>query len=149
MNGFQVHRVTAEETRALRHLVLWPHKPDVESCVIDIDDRPDAIHLGCYSIDRQLVGVCSLFEMRSEKLQDDCQYRLRAMAIHPQQRGLGAGACLVKEALAIIAQLGYDVVWCDAREVALGFYARLGFNRIDAWYDVPLIGRHQFMYYRL
>jgi hypothetical protein len=38
-------------------------------------------------------------------------------------------------------------LWCDARKVALGFYEKIGFQRIDEWYDIPPIGLHQFMYY--
>jgi hypothetical protein len=55
---------------------------------------------------------------------------------------------LVEEAKRRIADMGYDVLWCDARKVALGFYERLGFDRIDEWYEVPLIGPHQLMYVR-
>jgi ribosomal protein S18 acetylase RimI-like enzyme len=55
---------------------------------------------------------------------------------------------LVEQALSIVESSGYDVLWCDAREVALGFYEQLGFERIDEWYDIPNIGKHQFMYYR-
>ena len=145
---YTVRSIEPELTRELRHMVLWPHKPDVASCVIDIDGRADAVHLGAFDANGQLVGVCSLFEMRTPKLADDCQYRLRAMATHPSVRGTGAGAAIVRYALNVARDRGYDVLWCDARKVALGFYERLGFERIDEWYEVPLIGPHQLMYYR-
>ncbi len=145
---FTVRTIAAEDTRLLRYRVLWHHKARMEDCVIDIDGRGDAIHLGAFDAEGSLVGVCSLFEMATPKLTDDCQYRLRAMATAPEVRRQGAGAVLVEEAKRRIADMGYDVLWCDARKVALGFYERLGFDRIDEWYEVPLIGPHQLMYVR-
>lgn len=146
--AFRIRQISSEETRALRHLVLWPHKERTEDCVIDIDNRNDAIHLGAFDSSNRLVGICSLFEMATPKLDDQRQYRLRAMATHPDVRGQGAGAELVQEALRLIGGMGYDVLWCDARKVALDFYGCLEFDRIDEWYEVPMIGLHQLMYKR-
>ncbi|MDP4953397.1 MAG: GNAT family N-acetyltransferase [Flavobacteriales bacterium] len=142
-----VKQIRSEETRAVRHRVLWPHIEQEKDCVIDIDEREDAIHLGAY-LDQKLVAVCSLFEMHSSKIEDKKQYRLRAMASLPEVRGSGAGKMIVQEALRLVESKGMDVLWCDARKVALGFYEKLGFERIDEWYEVPKIGPHQFMYYR-
>jgi [ribosomal protein S5]-alanine N-acetyltransferase len=143
----KIEQIKPEDTRVLRFKVLWPHKPDVESCVIDIDHRSDAIHLGACK-DGEIVGVCSLFEMSTPKLSDVRQYRLRAMATDPDVRGSGAGRMLVEEALRIVKSGGYNVLWCDARAVALGFYEKLGFSVIDEWYEVPIIGPHKLMYFR-
>ncbi|MDP4587834.1 MAG: GNAT family N-acetyltransferase [Flavobacteriales bacterium] len=142
-----VKQIRSEETRAVLHRVLWPHIEQEKDCVIDIDEREDAIHLGAY-LDQKLVAVCSLFEMHSSKIEDKKQYRLRAMASLPEVRGSGAGKMIVQEALRLVESKGMDVLWCDARKVALGFYEKLGFERIDEWYEVPKIGPHQFMYYR-
>ena len=139
--------LTPEETRPLRHKVLWPHIEKTEDCVINIDHREDAIHLGAIHNDR-IVGICSLFEMTTQKLNEEKQYRLRAMATDPDVRGTGAGRAIVEKALEIIASKGYDVLLCDARKVALGFYDRMGFDRIDEWYEVRNIGPHQLMFYR-
>jgi len=37
------------------------------------------------------------------------------------------------------------VLWCDAREVAFGFYARMGFVFLNDTYDIPDIGPHRTM----
>jgi len=132
----------------MRHVVLWPHRPRVEDCVIDIDHREDALHLGAL-MNGEVVGVCSMFEMATPKLVHAKQQRLRAMATHPDVRGSGAGAALVREAIAQARKRGADVLWCDARAVALGFYAKLGFHVIDEWYEVPIIGPHKLMYFDL
>lgn len=144
---FETRLITAEDTRALRHLVLWPHMPNPESCVIAIDHRDDARHVGAF-LDSKLVGVCSLFAMETPKLPDTGQYRMRVMATHPDVRGMGAGKAVVEAALALVRDLEKKVLWCDAREVALGFYSHMGFSQIDEWYNVPKIGPHKLMFYR-
>lgn len=116
--------------------------------MIDIDHREDAIHLGTFDGER-IVSVLSLFEMFSPKLDFKKQYRLRVMGTDPEYGGKGAGKLIVELAKEIISQKGYDIIWCDAREVALGFYDRLGFEIIGDWYDVPDIGPHKTMYFKL
>lgn len=145
----KVIQITSAATKPLRHKVLWPHIEQTADCVINIDDRADAIHLGAFNDQEVLVGVCSLFEMETPKLTFGKQYRLRAMATDPDVRGTGAGRSIVQHALQTIEKLGYDVLWCDAREVALGFYERMGFDRIDEWYEVRNVGPHQLMYFEL
>ncbi len=142
----RVQEITAAQTKPLRHKVLWPHIEKMEDCVIDIDERNDAIHLGAFDEDGNIIGVCSLFEMTSPKLAHQRQYRLRAMATDPEVRGAGAGRALIEFAKQRVQAMGYEVLWCDARKVALGFYARMGFDRIDEWYEVRNIGPHQLMF---
>jgi GNAT superfamily N-acetyltransferase len=144
----KVSEITSEDTRALRHRVLWPHIEKEEDCVIDIDKRADAIHVGTFDGEK-LISVLSLFEMTTPKLEHKKQYRLRAMATDPEYRGRGAGRLAVIEALKLVGEKGYDVLWCDAREIALNFYAKLGFELIDEWYEVPKIGLHKLMYMEL
>ena len=143
----EVREIHATETRILRHKVLWPHLLSSEDCTIDIDEREDAIHLGAF-VNGSLVGVCSLFEMETPKLRGNRMYRLRAMATDTTVRGTGVGRAIVEHALELIQSKGYDLLWCDARKVALGFYERMGFDRIDEWYEVRTIGPHQLMFYR-
>ena len=50
------------------------------------------------------------------------------MATDPTVRGPGAGRALVAEGLARVAARGGDLVWCDARVAAVGFYERMGFT---------------------
>lgn len=137
-----VKQILADQTRPLRHLVLWPHIENESDCVIDIDNREDAIHLGAF-LDNNIVGVCSLFRMESPRLEHPKQYRLRAMATHPDVRGMHAGQAIVEHAIEQIRSMGYDVLWCDARKIALGFYEKMGFTIIDEWYEVRNIGPHK------
>ncbi len=141
----EVKQIAAADTKPLRHLVLWPHIQNEADCVIDIDNRHDAIHLGVFESGR-LVSIGSLFEQLSPKLDFDKQVRLRAMATHPDARGKQYGRLLVEHALLLLKQKDYEVMWCDARIIAIGFYTSLGFNILPEVYEVPRIGPHQFMW---
>ena len=64
------------------------------------------------------------------------------MATDPAVRGTGAGRALVAEVLARVAGLGGDLVWCDARAAAVGFYERMGFRVLTEPYEISPIGPH-------
>jgi GNAT superfamily N-acetyltransferase len=147
-NVFEVREIPAEMTRSLRHRVLWPHIEKEEDCVIDIDRREDAIHLGTFDGDR-LISVGSLFAMSSPRLPHEKQYRLRAMATDPDYRGRDAGRVLIEYAMNVLGKKGIDVLWCDARLHATGFYGKLGFSKFEDVYEVRNIGPHQFMWVEL
>lgn len=145
---FQVKTIDSKQTRALRQLVLWPHIASEDLCIIDIDDRADAIHFGTFD-DSRIVSVGSFFEISSPKLSIQKQYRLRAMATHPDYRGMNCGKLLLDEAIINLRTMGVEAVWCDARLGAVGFYESIGFEKFDEVYDVPKIGPHKFMWIRL
>ncbi|MFT4678441.1 MAG: putative GNAT family N-acyltransferase [Litorivivens sp.] len=144
----EVKIIQSEETRPLRFKVLWQHKANEESCVLDIDTRRDAIHIGAFE-QGNLVSVASLFQMNNNALDHEKQYRLRAMASDPDFSGKGAGREVVLFSINLLREQGNDVLWCDAREVALGFYEKLGFKVLSDWYEVPEIGPHKLMAYEL
>jgi GNAT superfamily N-acetyltransferase len=95
-----------------------------------------------------------MFDQRSDRYpsalpEDDVVRRLRVMGTSPEVRGQGAGAALIEAFCAEARLAGAQWVWCDAREVAFGFYERMGFDfRSDA-YVVPKIGVHKMMARRL
>lgn len=144
----EVKFITPEETRALRHLVLWPHLDSIEKCTIDLDHRSDAFHLGCYE-GSALVSIGSFFKMDSPKLAVSNTYRLRAMATSPAFRGKHGGQSLLLFAFAELKRRNIPALWCDARINAVGFYESLGFLKLPEVYEVPLIGPHQFMWIEL
>lgn len=142
----EVREISAAETKSLRHRVLWPHIEKEEDCTIDIDLRVDAIHLGVVH-DGTIVAIGSFFQMETTKLPPVAKvYRLRAMASDPNYRKMGFGEKLITHALELLKNRDVEVLWCDARKVAIGFYERLGFEKIDEWYEVRNVGLHQFMY---
>jgi ribosomal protein S18 acetylase RimI-like enzyme len=143
-----VREISASETHPLRHRVLWPHLNSEEECFLDIDNEPGAFHLGSFQ-NESLVSIGSFFLEQHPELTGQNHYRLRAMATEPEARGAGAGKALIRKAELKLQELGADLLWCDAREVALDFYIKLGFEVIGDWYDKPNIGPHKLMYRRI
>ena len=45
--------------------------------------------------------------------------------------------------------MNIELLWCDARLEATGFYERLGFKMKGEIYNVPNIGPHKLMYIEL
>ena len=69
-------------------------------------------------------------------------WQLRGMATDAGARGTGAGRALVTEGLARVAAHGGDLVWCDARMTAVGFYQRMGFGVVTEEFLKPEGGSH-------
>jgi len=77
------------------------------------------------------------------------QYRLRGMATHKKYQHKGLGKSILEKAEQLLSQKNVDVLWCNARVVALDFYKRSGYQIIGAEFDVHLIGPHFVMYKKL
>ena len=155
----RVLAVKWEVLKEVRHEVLWPHLKSAEDARIDIDEREGAIHLAGME-GEEVVGVASLFLQKCDRFsgffEGEKVYRLRAMGVRSHVRGNGIGEAIINEAVDILKEEDVKVIWCDAREVAWGFYKRCGFAFVvdsegvecDA-YTVPNIGLHKMMYRRL
>ena len=92
--------------------------------------------------DGRLVGVVRFSPAPCPWREARAPWQLRGMATDPAVRGTGAGRALVAEGLARVAALGGDLVWCDARLAAVGFYERMGFTVVTEQFDKPEGGPH-------
>jgi len=155
----RVLAVKWEVLKKVRYEVLWPHLESAEEARIDIDESKGAIHLAA-SKGEEVVGVASLFLQNCDRFpgcfEGDKVYRLRAMGVLDKVRGNGVGVAIINEAVKILKEEDVKVLWCDAREVAWGFYERCGFSFVAdkegvecGAYAVPNIGMHKMMYRRL
>ena len=80
-----VRKISAEETLALRHRVLWPEK-SIDFCRVEEDDV--GLHFGAF-VDGELVCVASVFV-------SDNVARLRKFATSPEYQGQGIGSSVLK-----------------------------------------------------
>ncbi len=133
-----------EEIQQLRNEVLWPHKT-FENCILETDRLSSTFHFGV-KVEGLTVATVTLQQEKSQRLQEEKQYRLRAMAVREGYRGQGFGDAIVEAGLNHLRELGVEVVWCDARVAALNFYRRLHFNELEEEYEIPIIGKHRFMW---
>ncbi|HLM06542.1 MAG TPA: GNAT family N-acetyltransferase [Blastococcus sp.] len=134
-----VDEVPAELTYPLRGAVL---RPDGGEITWAGDEDPATFHLAARS-GEQLVGVVRFSPGPCPwRPEARAPWQLRGMATDPAVRGGGAGRALVAEGLARVVARGGDLVWCDARVTAAGFYERMGFAVVTGEFDKPGIGPH-------
>ena len=124
-----IRTITTEETLPLRQAVLWPDHP-LSASRVEGDEA--ALHFGGFVGD-ELVCTASLFP-------DGDQIRLRKFATLPDYQGHGHGTAMIQHLLDVARAQGAEMFWFDARESALPFYARFGFESFgDRFFkrDVP------------
>jgi ribosomal protein S18 acetylase RimI-like enzyme len=136
--------IKANECWSLRHKVLRPHQT-IEDCDYPNDRNPDSFHLGAFEGGR-LVGVGSFYKEKQETIAGHIQWRLRGMAIDPDFRSVGAGRQLLLFGMDELKAKRADVIWCQARENAEGFYTKLGFTIKGEPFLLEGIGVHYIMY---
>lgn len=140
--------ISSEETYPLRLEVLWPHFDKLDQCGIDIDEVEGTFHIGALK-DGEIVSIGTFLVQKNEKFDAKIQYRLRAMASSPKVKGQNFGKKVIGFAKEELKSRNIELLWCDARKVALGFYEKMGFTIVGDYYDVPKIGPHKLMYYNI
>ena len=143
----RIRFIKAQDTWSLRHRVLRPHQT-IEDCDYPNDRNPESFHLGVF-IGEHLIGIGSFYAEKNDALKGWKQYRLRGMATHPDFRAQGAGAKLIRFAIEHLHAQRADLLWCNARENAKGFYEKLGFVIHGEPFQIAGIGEHFVMYRRI
>jgi predicted GNAT family N-acyltransferase len=135
-----VDEVPAALTYQLRRAVL---RPDGGEITWAGDEDPATFHLAARTPDDRVVGVVRFSPAPCPwRPLAAAPWQLRGMATDPAFRGSGAGRALVVDGLARVAARGGDLVWCDARVGAAGFYERMGFTVVTEEFEKPGIGAH-------
>ena len=138
-----VGEVPAEVTYALRGAVLRPGGGEIAWAG---DEDPRTFHLAARSHDGTVVGVVRFSPAPCPWRDAGAPWQLRGMATDATVRGSGAGRALVDDGMVRIAARGGDLVWCDARVTAAGFYERMGFTVVTEPFEKPGIGPHVGMF---
>jgi len=139
-----VKKVAAKDIRPLRNLVLRPNLP-IETTYYDLDDDIDTFHLASI-MDNTIISIGTFYPENDIELQSKNGYRLRGMATHPKFRRKSAATKLMEESFVLLKEKKCDILWCNARLVAVEFYKSLGFKIIGEIFDIPSIGPHYKMY---
>lgn len=139
----EVLRIKAIDTHPIRHKMLRPNGT-LEDCIFQGDNDELTFHLGAF-VDKKLVSVASFYFERNENFPDPNQFRLRGMATLPEYQGQGLSSALLRTAFPVIKQNQCTLLWCNAREKAMGFYLKLGFVPSGEQFSIPNIGKHILM----
>ncbi|MGD2156001.1 MAG: GNAT family N-acetyltransferase [Anaerolineales bacterium] len=138
-----IRRISAEQARPLRQIVLRPGQPEA-AVTYPGDDAPETLHLGAYLEDK-LIGVASVF-LDSNTMQASLDaWRLRGMGVLEHFQGQGIGRALLQRCITYIASRGGTSLWCNARTPVLGFYLAMGFTPSGSEFHIPGAGPHYFM----
>lgn len=113
-----ITQISTTECLPIRQKVLWPDR-NLEHSMVPEDDQ--GIHFGAYAEDK-LTCVASVFVTNSEA-------RLRKFAILPAYQLRGIGTQILTHIIERMINRNVSKLWCDAREPAIDFYARFGFDK--------------------
>lgn len=142
-----IRKISAQESFIVRHPVLRNGKP-IESCYFEGDELDTTQHFGFFENDK-LEGVISLFENNNPLFQDKFQAQIRGMAVLENNQGNGFGRLLVSHSEQILKAQNVNLIWFNARENAVGFYQKMGYEIIGKSFDIPGVGIHYVMWKKL
>ena len=140
----EIKKIDAEEIRSLRHSELRKGQDFIETSYLKDHDR-STFHMACI-IDNRAVSCATFYPETSIKTQSRNAYRLRGMATDINFQRKGYASELIVESFKELEKRDCDMVWCNARLAALGFYKSVGFKIKGDLFDIDLIGPHYYMY---
>lgn len=144
--GARIERVAAQRVRPLRAAVLRAGQP-LAASVYPEEHLASTVHLAAMSPEGEVVGCSTWFAEppppevpapgsgTPPPATPDRAWRLRGMATDPSVRGQGYGAALLLAGMQVAAESGAELVWCNARVVALGFYEAHGFRAVGPVFE--------------
>jgi GNAT superfamily N-acetyltransferase len=121
-----VSELTVEEVRPLRRAVLRAGM-QTQDVAWPGDDVAGTFHLGVVE-GGEVIAVSTWIP---SVLDGEPAVQIRGMATAPGNQGAGLGAALLAAGFARVAATGTSVIWANARDAAMAFYARNGFTAID------------------
>tara|TARA_Y100001968_G_scaffold323439_1_gene361119 strand:- start:127 stop:573 length:447 start_codon:yes stop_codon:yes gene_type:complete len=138
------HIIDSNLTYSIRKKVLWPHIKNGDYS-LPIDKNIDTFHLGVF-LNEKIISIGTFIKENNSKFKSKKQYRLRAMATDQKYRKMGAGKNLFLKGISILKKREIDLLWCDARLIAIPFYKSLNMLSLNETYYIPNIGPHKTMY---
>lgn len=135
---FTIQVASVSELIPLRWRVLRPGRPE-STAHFPGDTAPGTVHLVAQDREGTVIGCATVVE--NEGLQ------LRGMATAPEWRGKGVGRAVLEAVHALAHERGLPL-WCNARESALPFYEKSGWQTEGERFEVPEVGPHFVMRWR-
>ena len=140
----EINKVDAEKIRSLRHSELRKGQ-DFSTTSYLKDYEVDTFHMACI-VDDKTVTCATFYPEKSTKIKSDNAYRLRGMATDSNFQRKGYASDLMNESFKELKKRDCDMVWCNARLVAVDFYKSVGFKITGELFDIAGIGPHYYMY---
>jgi GNAT superfamily N-acetyltransferase len=138
--SLRVVEVGAARTHDLRRRVL---REGMENKGVNFpsDHHPEALHLAV--VDGDVIVAVASYTPESTPLRPGARaVRLRGMAVEAAWRGRGVGRLLMRVACERLRGAGFDLLWANARDSALGFYEGLGMEVVGDGFDSVGLPHH-------
>ncbi|WP_298392781.1 GNAT family N-acetyltransferase [Flavobacterium sp.] len=139
----EIKKISTIDTFSVRHPVLRSGKP-VESCQFEGDNLETTIHFGLF-VDKNLIGVVSVFRKNNSIFNVENQFQIRGMAILQNHQKKGFGEMLLKHSEEYIKKELGELIWFNARENAVAFYEKLKYIKVGNPFIIADIGFHYIM----
>jgi predicted GNAT family N-acyltransferase len=139
----EIKKINSRDTFLVRQPILREGKP-IESCQFDGDDLETTTHFGLF-IDKNIIGVLSVFKNNNVIFNTENQFQIRGMAILKKFQRKGFGDELVKHSEEHVKSQFGKLIWFNARESAVPFYEKLGYIKIGEPFPIADIGIHYIM----
>ncbi|MDI9308651.1 MAG: GNAT family N-acetyltransferase [Limnohabitans sp.] len=139
--------IPKELTYSIRQEVLRKGKP-IESCYFDGDSNESTFHFGIY-INKELAGIATLLETKTDLIENDAQYQLRGMAVLDLYRKKNIGTELLKKIERFCIENEKEILWFNARKTAIEFYKKSGYEILGKEFEIENIGTHFLMFKKL
>lgn len=137
----------AEQIKPLRHKELRQGKA-FSTASYKRDKEKDTFHLACY-INKKIVSCATFYPEKTDVFKSKKAYRLRGMATDEKHRKKGCAKRIMQEAFKKIKNKKGDLLWCNARLIAVDFYKNVGFSTYGDLFNIADIGPHYLMYKKL
>lgn len=132
----QVISLPIADVLPLRVEVLRKGTP-IAHCSYPEDDYDSIKHLGIKR-DGQVVATSTWFNKACPFFNDLPAVQLKGMAVSKILQGEGLGEQLIAAGVALAIERSASLVWARARDSALGFYFKCGFDAVgDGFIDEP------------
>ena len=139
-----IRKVDAEIIRPLRHSELRKGQ-DFSTTSYLKDYELDTFHMA-YISNEKIVTCATFYPEKPTKIKSENAYRLRGMATDSRFKRKGYASNLMAESFKELKKRDCDMVWCNARLVAVDFYKSVGFKITGELFDIEGIGPHYYMY---
>ena len=145
--NLHIKLVGAEDIRPLRHKMLRQGKK-FSTTSYNRDNEEHTFHLAAFLGD-EIVSCGTFYPEKTDRIYSKNPYRLRGMATDTKYSRNGFGMEIMSKAFMILKNSDCDLLWCNARLVALSFYHAVGMKEIGNLFDISDIGPHYFMYKKI
>jgi GNAT superfamily N-acetyltransferase len=143
----EIRKISPEDTYAIRLELLRPGHP-IEDAMFPGDRDPETVHFGAFSGEDH-VGIATLLRAAFPAQPDVTgAWQLRGMATLPSVQGLGFGRALLAACVEHARSRSAELLWCNARSHAIGFYERAGFQCVGDEFHIEDAGPHFRMWVR-